>query len=292
MPELVRTWLQRDIGWQPWANGAGNLTDTIGGVDDTDLTRVGVRFANDTASDIPVGNGQETAGVLSFENVHWREFLGSLTVSSANLVSLIKWWDTTTGLTDSIQTSSPQGATPFDIVFATAGSALGISPNKLSLSATITGTPNTGAQVIYENMRLLGTSLTEDVPGGMYGGKLLADIVAQVTGITPGRIDTGSDFAVPSCDASTRRYVIDIVNEICSYYTREWAVWEGGRFDWKQPNLDEVQWICHVADLQPGTEITRSIDDCYSRIFVEYTNAGAADNGFPGRAIGGLVRPA
>lgn len=262
---VVRTWLQRDIGWQLVVGSSSDITTTVGQVDSSDLTRIGVRFSNDTGAAFPaysLGSSVNYQSPTSLVRI-----MGAISAPVGLLGGKISW------VSGYQLFSGPLSRSAFDVA---------VTSGNITLEADFKGSEPAGTAIIFENLRLLGTSLTEDVSGGMYGGKILADLVAQVTGISPGQIDTGSDYALPSCAADTRRMVSDIVTEICSYYTREWAVWEGGRFDWKQPVLDQVQYFCQVADLQPGSQITATVDDCYSRIFVLYTNAGSADNGFPG----------
>jgi len=271
---LVRVWSQREINWLKSMVSSSLVTVGIGGVDSTDLTRVGVRFANETGAVFPSIAGMP---IPLCGQIDWlvatelARIMGEITVASAGpAYGRITW-----GSSGAHNYNGDLTRSAFDLDISSPANS-----GSIHLRGDFAGDPD-GAEVIFEDIRLLGTSLTEDIAGGIYGGNILADLVAQVTGIYPGQIDEGSDFALPSCAAATRRYVRDIVDEICAYYTREWAVWEGGIFNWKQPALDEVQWICHTADFLPGTEITGSSDDCYERIFVLYTNAGSADNGFP-----------
>jgi hypothetical protein len=65
---------------------------------------------------------------------------------------------------------------------------------------------------------------------------------------------------------------LSVVEEVASYHTREWAVWEDGQFDWRQPNLDEPQWVLTLQDLV-GLEIESSVDGAAKTTYVLYQDA-------------------
>lgn len=267
---IQRCWLQREIEWKT----GGDLeygAVTSGYFDATDLTRVGLDLKY--AAEGPYENYFWAYTYLPFQLLR---VMGTRSVAPASV-----YWEITHGTYLPSEVGEPLGVGWGDAALTKTAFNYAIDGGQGVLFGFLT-TDAAGGEMQIEDLRLLGTSLTEDVAGGMYGGTILADLVAQVTGISPGEIDDGTDFALPSCAASVRRMAREIVDEICSYYTREWAIWEGGAFDWKQPNLDGVENIIRTPDFLAGTEITGSLDDCYERVFVLYTNAGAADNGFPG----------
>jgi hypothetical protein len=135
-----------------------------------------------------------------------------------------------------------------------------------------------GDWIQFYDIRVLGTSLTEDFwstpsDGGFYGGTILRDLIALVPGLTIGTIENGSDFVIGAIDRAVRSAVASVVDEVAGYYTREWAVWEDGRFDWKTVNRDEAQWMIRVADLQSGSELTSSVDGLAKTVYVLYADA-------------------
>jgi hypothetical protein len=133
-------------------------------------------------------------------------------------------------------------------------------------------TPTAADVVTFTNIRLLGTSLTEDTPGGFYGGTILTDLIGLFSSLFAGTIEAGSDFAIPAIEAGVRTMCDQVVTEVASYYAREWAVWESGRFDWKTPNLDEAQWVAPLTEIE-SLNIKASLDGLTSNVFVLYTNA-------------------
>src|SRR5206468_1529990 len=65
-----------------------------------------------------------------------------------------------------------------------------------------------------------------------------------------------------------------VVDEVVGYYTREWAVWEDGRFDWKTRNLDEPQVVIPVAQLT-DLELNATVDGVARTVYVQYTDAAS-----------------
>lgn len=121
------------------------------------------------------------------------------------------------------------------------------------------------------NLRLLGTTLSEDTPGGYYAATLLRDVLSLVPGITPGQIEAGIEYVIQELDRSTRTNIKSVVDEIAAYFTREWGVWEAGRFDWIQPNLAEPGWIVTLADTLSG-RIKQSVDGLARDTYLTYVD--------------------
>jgi len=136
-------------------------------------------------------------------------------------------------------------------------------------------TPVSTDIIQFYNMRVLGTALTEDAPGGFYGGTILRDLIALCPELTIGIIEDGSEFTIQAIERSVRdATATSVVNEVAGYYTREWAVWEDGRFDWKTRNLDEPQWIAKLTDIDQ-LELDASTDDLARTVYVLYTDAAS-----------------
>jgi hypothetical protein len=132
----------------------------------------------------------------------------------------------------------------------------------------------------FYGLRIYGTSLTPDSGSTYYGGSILTDLVGQIPGLAVGVIETGSDFGIPEIERSVRSDARSVVDEVAGYYRREWAVWEDGRFDWKTPPLDEVQWVALCRELS-GFKIQTDTDTLAKTTYITYTDA---DNQLPNEA--------
>jgi hypothetical protein len=86
-------------------------------------------------------------------------------------------------------------------------------------------------------------------------------------------IDLGEDFAIESIGRTRHSTVQSVVEEVASYYNREVGVWEDGRVDWTERNLDEPQWLATLADLSSMT-MTGSVDGVGRTTYVLFDNAG------------------
>jgi hypothetical protein len=119
--------------------------------------------------------------------------------------------------------------------------------------------------------KLFGTSLSPNADGMFYGGAILTDLIGQISGLSVGAIDAGTDFSIPEVERSSRDYARNIVNEVAGYYRREWAVWEDGVFSWTTPDLDQTQWVAQLAD---GIKVKiRTDTDPMSRtVIITYTD--------------------
>jgi hypothetical protein len=123
-------------------------------------------------------------------------------------------------------------------------------------------------------MRVLGTTVVEDVAGGFFGATLIRDLLARTPALGPGVIEAGSDFTIDHLDASIRRSAYDILQEIALYYAREWAVWENALLDWKTPNLAQPQWLLPIADLSL-LDLDASVQNSKRAVALLYTDAAS-----------------
>jgi hypothetical protein len=121
-------------------------------------------------------------------------------------------------------------------------------------------------------MRVLGTPLNEDSGGGFYGGTILRDLIAQVPGLYPGTIEDGSDLALAEVQRATRSSALSLVSEIAAVYARDWAVWEGGRFDWVTPDLKAGGWVVPLGQAS-AWRIEQSTDGLSNRVYVTFQDA-------------------
>lgn len=277
---IRRVWSKRDIGWQEWPGGIGAVIPAIvkndvaaqtGTYDPTDLTKVGFRFAGNNVS-------------LAFANGNAVYYKPPIGVAIVRLLADATLSGTNTGagkmvleIGDSLDGISFTGFGSIK-VSATVNQALRTSAVGLIVWFYNEGagavTPTAADLGSLSNIRLLGTSLTEDVSGGFFGGTILNDLIALIPGLTAGVIEAGNDFTVQSIERSVRDTATNIVNEIASYYSREWAIWEAGRVDWKTPNLDEPQYIVTLSDCA-SLEITASVDTLTRTSYVLYTDASS-----------------
>lgn len=271
-----RIWSKRDIQWVDSITGVSgtvnrtrNLGIGSGNFDPTNLTRKGVNVT-----------GQSPATALAANDGLWQEFqlplgatvqklLGTLTLSGANtgvgkLAAFVHSLDASGVVTAATFTASAtlnQAITGAQIVRVGGYAAGAVTPGVTDL-------------IQFEDLRLLGTSIAEDASGGFYGGTILRDLVALMPELSIGMIEDGSDYTIQAIERAVRNSVASVVSEVTGYYTREWAVWEGGRFDWKTRNLDEAQWIVKLADLT-SCELDASIDDLARTVYVLYTDAAS-----------------
>lgn len=136
-------------------------------------------------------------------------------------------------------------------------------------------TPTAADFVQYKNIRLLGTTLTEDVAGGFYGGTILRDLIALCPGLSIGVIEDGTDFTIQSIERTIRDYALSVVQEVAGYYAaREWAVWEDGAFNWQTANFDDAGWLLDLNQLT-SLQMTTSLDPMASTDYVLYSDAAS-----------------
>jgi hypothetical protein len=268
-----RIWSKRDLTLQPRpdATGQDGAFDVVEGIlDDADPTKAGLKYN---------GNGGTTAIGGAAHRVYIAPSGLTLTrimgtrdkAGSANLFQQI--WssaDTGSSYTNELSDNANVSGLAFDF-------DLVANANLVLLQAVANAAVALAATDLcrYYNLRVLGTSLTEDAAGGFYGGTILRDLIALVPGLTIGVVEDGSEFTIQQLERTVRTAARSVVDEVAGYYTREWAVWEDGRFDWKSVNADEPQWIVPLGDLQEGTELTTTIDGLAETVCVLYTDAAS-----------------
>lgn len=130
----------------------------------------------------------------------------------------------------------------------------------------------------FTDITWLTEALSEDASPGMYGGTVLRDLLAAVPGLTLGDIETGSDYALLTIERAARNTMLSVVQEVASYYAREWAVWEDGRFDWRTVNFDAPDWVVPIADCD-ALSIQSTVDGLAKTSYVLYTDAASGIDG-------------
>jgi hypothetical protein len=279
-----RIWSKRDIGWYATRQGIGsNIFGTsinrsshimvaIGAFDASDLTKSGVRVNSDGAT-----IAASTGGAAEFwlpAGLTISRLMGTYVLAGAGtgagaLLGVVAFYNAGTYVRNDFSTTSGDVAFDYTPGVSTSGVRVGIETEQVGGSATDSTT-----RVDFYDMRLLGTATVESAAGGFYGSAILRDLIALVPELTAGTIETGSDFTIQAIGRSVRDAASSIVDEVASYYAREWAVWEGGRFDWTTPNLDEPQYVVAVADCS-DLEITGSLDTLVRTGYVLYTDAAS-----------------
>ena len=271
---IRRIWTKREIPWVDRNLGVaaynGAWVYSSGQYDPADLTKVGFQYGGTGQGPaIPLNIGFN-AWYLSPSGVDVKRVMGSVDISGGGAGAnwraeffsyaagafTLESFATATG-TFNVQLSGFEGVA----MGPTIRNAIGYTP----------ATTDTCA---FRDLRILGT-LTEDASGGFYGGTILRDLIALVPGLSIGIIDSGSDYTIQAIERAVRSSALSVVEEVAGYYTREWGVWEDGRFDWRAVNKDEPQWMCELSDLQPGSELTSSVDGLAKTIYILYTDAAS-----------------
>lgn len=300
---LRRAWIKRNLNWDtpipPGTSLAGLtqqppsiVTVTTGTYDPTSLSKTGI-------SCVPAAAG------VTFPNFACAVATVTLPVGMVGMSLLRGFMD---------QTGTDAGSTKFQELYlvnngtawgstasiATTGTGISISHPFTAGTAIALGVRNiSGAGValaandlmqIYDT-RLIGVVSDEDVVdsiaasvitfGGMNGGTLIRSLIAFIPQLTAGIIEAGTDYQVDTLDTTEGALsFLDIMQEIASYYTREWAVWEDARLDWRSPNLAQAQWIIPLGALS-RLELDASVENAFSVVYVNFTDALA---GVPNRA--------
>jgi hypothetical protein len=273
-----RVWSKRDLDWQqtPFGRGAAagpglavtiaDVSVSIGNVEPTDLSLNGVKIAGNGVS--IAANGGGSTQYLAPKGVTFTTLLADWVRSSANL----------SGFVESAQADGTGAAATVYTASATVAQALVASAAWILLGAYNSSggalTPTSADYGRFTNIRLLGTSLSEDAAGGFYGGTILRDLIALVPGLGVGQIDDGSDFTIQVIERAVRDSARSVVEEVAGYYTREWAVWQDGTFDWRTRNLDEPQWIVPLNSLD-SLELQGTTDTIARVVYVLYSDAAS-----------------
>lgn len=245
----------------PWSDSLDVVT---GEVDPTDSTKKGVRVRGKAAAVI---NGGGAGAYIRLPVTGL--YLGVTVASSmaAGWTARVFGWNWGNGASGaSVDLSAGASINSLTIT----RDAIAVLLVNTSLGAL---TPAVTEFVDFTELRVLYKS-TEDATGGYYGDTILRDLIALCPGLTEGVIESGSDFTIQAIDRAIRDDCLSAVNEVTGYYTREWAVWEDGRCDWRTPNLDEPQWIVQIGDCDE-LEIETSIDTLTKTAYILYTDAAS-----------------
>jgi hypothetical protein len=260
------------IGGQITADAA-NFAIASGNFDPTDLSKSGVQIVANGGVSIPATNGHVSEWVFPQGLSHTGTWIGTFAALGAQAGTsawTLSWLALQAGVWTSLTTSTTVGPSTFTLGLSNPTAAIRVGAYNHS------GAPSTlaaGDAAQFYNQRVIGTT-SEDVAGGFFGDTLIQTILGFVPGVNPGVLESGSDFTIDHLDASTRRFASDVLQEVTSYYTREWAVWENGLLDWKTPNLALPQWIIPITQLS-GLDLDASVQNSQQVTYVQYTDAAS-----------------
>lgn len=285
-----RVWTMRNIGWATQEidgiTDHSAITKAIGQVQIDDLTKIGVKFSTIAGASIdPGGAGRvyytHPSGLTIIRFLATLDMAASTEAAAASrATAMIADLDSSIdGITWTTERSDNVAATSTSLT-ASIDEALTADTNRLRLvyHSGVGGLQSADAPTAndwfarWTNIRLLGTTLTEDAAGGFYGGTILRDLIGLVPGLTLGVVETGDDFTIQQIERAVRTACRAIVEEVAGYYTREWAVWDDGRFDWKTPSLDAAQWLLTLADLA-SLNLEGTVEGLTRTGYVLFTNA-------------------
>lgn len=277
-----RVWSKRDLDWHEVPGGLGasvqagvtraDMRADIGTYLPTDPTKQGWQMAGNGVSVAALG-GIAVEAILPINVIR---IMGDLVLSGAN-VGVGKFRAAILYSTDHFSSWAHISDSGYDVSFSVDGTTGGGADHIRAYFFNNSGgalTPTATDIAQFSNIRFLCTSLTEDAAGGFYGGTILRDLIALVPGLTIGVIEDGSDFTIQAIERAVRAAAIGVVQEVAGYHTREWAVWDDGRFDWKTRNLDEAQWIAPLPDLAT-LDIDTSVDGLARTVYILYTDAAS-----------------
>jgi hypothetical protein len=284
---VKRVWVQRTIPWQLCnnLNGIGWpfkpeiwAWTTVGRFDDTDLTRNGLRFSAQT-NEFGGAYWGHGAWYWTDAQIQSMYFRGVRASSDPGGIAV---YDSETGANWSavmgMSVPDYMPGTQYHVNFNTFS---GAGPQFVRLVVGLAIQLNgTNAATEIDDIRILGTTTSEQVTGGFYPSYIIQDLLALVPELKVGTIDDDTTFFIDNLSRAQRDKVISVLQEVSSFYSRVWGVWEDKRFDWRRPNYDEPQWVLHVPDLT-ACEITSSCDNVAKTFYLEYQNAAT---GLPNEA--------
>lgn len=287
---IRRVWGKRDIAWAPCSTPPGSTfaggtvavaaagIDAISGnFDPTDPTKIGTQFGGDGTNSVLNLNGAFLEFLIpsGVSISKWVGTQNNVGTDSGTLKWDAVWYALESGTWSLKASSTLAGVASFSVPL-TNPTAIRIGVINASGASSIL-TP--GDLMQHYNQRILGATAEDNAGVGFYGGTILRDLIALCPGLTVGLIEDGSDYSIPALERFTRDAMLGVVSEVASYYTREWAVWENGRFDWKDIAPDP-EWIIPVAQCQSLT-LDGSLDGLARTTYVLYSDA---ETGFDSEA--------
>lgn len=272
-----RIYSRRDWAWQPIVLAAG--TD-LGG---TGLGKRGdfyeINLGNFDPADLSISGVEaraaNNAGTASDGDCHQAELRAP---EGLTLVRFMADFDINGSNHSGILQSSADGTTFTTHAAPTVDGAVSqaLVANarvvRVGIAATASQALVTSIYARWKNIRLLGTSLAEDAAGGFWIPTLLRDLIALVPSLSIGLIEDDTDFVVEQLHRSARSSIMSAIDEVTAYSLREWAVWEGKRFDWRLPNFDVPDWVLTLSDCR-SINLRTSADGLARTVYLSYVDA-------------------
>jgi hypothetical protein len=271
-----RIWSERNLVWKPVTNrstlgvsfDAGAVSIAEGTYDPADLSKRGLKFFGaDKVFGGAAGFGDGRTLVMpdGFIIERWKG-----TYRQTQALMLGTFFRSDDGSSFSVV------QTYGDLIAATAFdhdlSANAVTQLSVTYETDGINQPGPGDYLEVYDMRLLCTTLNEDATGGFYGGTILTDLLNQFPDIAAGTIDSGNDFLIQSMARADRTSGLSVVEEVASFYEREWGVWEDRKFNWRDRGNQH-----YIVDLNDCEElsITGSVEELARKVYVLYTDAGS-----------------
>lgn len=269
-----RVWLLRSFAWQPTLPASG--LDTVAGVtpvldtgtmfvttgqfDPSDLSRVGV-LADNYSGGTP-GSGDANWAVYRAPSGVYMVKLYALAHSLSTGVPFAQ--ESSSGSSWNTIYGADSNWTDVEAEFENAEASL------LMLGSRADGVGGNNGS--WEDIRLLCTAVDEDMPGGIFGGTILRDLLALVPGLSVGVIEDGNEFLIPAIARAVRDSAMSVVEEVSSYYRKEWSVWEDQEFSWKGFSDDSVHWALPLS-LVESFNMKQSVGEVTKETFMLYEDA-------------------
>lgn len=285
-----RIWIMKNIPWTPVPGLSGNLTAqalsyqpqhinsiSIGNFDETDLTRIGIKFKATSSAAVPDGTANGVWWLLDDDEPEFW-FLGIKTdgVSDTSITRLgvrtsvdgVTW-------TTKLDVAGSDPAVLNVVVLADLTTLTATARYLQVIFCYDSPAATANGEATFEDITLVGVPITFDTGVGYYGGTILEDCVDQTPGLIAGNIESGSDFVVQELHRVQRATIRSVVDEVAAYYLAEWGVWEDSRFDWVTPRLDEKQWTVASGDCV-GIDLDFVVEGMARTTYVSYTNVATS----------------
>lgn len=273
---VKQIWSMREIDWRDYersaasVQGAAQVDALLGSFDPENPTTGGVRIQG-LLQALPASVTRRLVYYRAPSGLTLVRIMGTYTETGTNAASISGYLGSSSdgGNTVTDHTTTMASGTSFN-------QALVANANMVIIGSVFDAsiTPDQSDRQDFTNVRILGTSLTEDAAGGFYGGTLLRDLLALVPGIVAGVIEDGSDFTIESLERATRDTAASVVAEIAAYSTREWGVWEDGRFDWRSVDYNQPDYLIDLNQVL-SLDLNGTVEDVAKTYYVIYTDAAS-----------------
>lgn len=248
-----------------------------GAIDDTDLARRGVRFTG-TGISLSIGDAKwlqfalpQGCSILTFSG-YFEHDMPDTQIEGFIAPGVIPDGSDTPGNVIGVRQLTTTGQT-----FTVTCPPLA---NFMRLAIGCYATPSSPSQerwLVFRDLRAVGMHAEDETGAGNYGGTLLRDLIRFAPTLQAGEIDVGDEFVIGQFEALQPVAIRQLIEQVTGLYSRELAVWEDGRVDWRAPTLQEPDWVVPLSQLEPGTRFTGTVDGVPRKTILVYQDA-ARDN--------------